>query len=562
MPFRPRAALIALAASLCVLAPTSLAGQEAPPAPRSPLTAEQWRADLRAMMEALPRVHRNVYHTTPKPAFDSAAAALDARIPSLSREEIVMEMAGIVAMVGDGHTNIYPTRDPAIGFHALPVALYLFRDGLYVRAADRAHAELVGARVLAIGGVSAESAYARVRPYVGRDNEMGVRFFAPHLLVMPEVLHALHLAASADSARFELHTAAGRRTVWLRPDRLAEMMPGDTDPSWRHRAGWVDARDAARAPEPLWLSVAPDTVLWWFTRLPGTRTVYAQLNQVRDGPETTLEEWTDGLLAYLDTARIERLVLDLRLDRGGNGEVRMPLVRGLLRNPRINAPGGLMVLIGRSTWSAAQFLVDDLDKYSHAVFVGEPTGSKGNTYGDSRSTRLPNSGITVRASIYYWQEWSPYDERPWLAPSLAAELTFADYRANRDPALQAALAYVAAPPLAHALRDAVAAGDTAGARARLRTFRADPAHAYVDAHPLVDEAALHFYRRHDLAHATWLFALAATEYPQSVRAHSNLSVMYREAGNAGLERAELSRILELEPGNAGAAARLREMARR
>ena len=35
---------------------------------------------------------------------------------------------------------------------------------------------------------------------------------------------------------------------------------------------------------------------------------------------------------------------------------------------------------------------------TEAVFVGEPTAGKPNSYGDSRRITLPNSGVTVRAS--------------------------------------------------------------------------------------------------------------------------------------------------------------------
>jgi len=71
------------------------------------------------------------------------------------------------------------------------------------------------------------------------------------------------------------------------------------------------------------------------------------------------------------------------------------------------------------------------------TFVGEPSGSKGNAFGDSRKIILPNSGITVRASLYYWQDWFPLDTREATMPKIAAPLTFDDYRQNVDPALQA-----------------------------------------------------------------------------------------------------------------------------
>ncbi|HWG32843.1 MAG TPA: S41 family peptidase, partial [Gemmatimonadaceae bacterium] len=395
--------------------------------PTAALTAAQWRADLKFMMENLPKVHKDLYHSTSKATFDSAATALYTQIPQLSRDEIIMGMMRIVALAGDGHTNIYPTRDRAIGFHSLPIAMYFFKDGLYIRAAEIGEARIVGARVLKIGSATAQQAYDRVRPYIGRDNEMDALFFAPQLLAMPEVLHALGLSASADSAQFEVEVGGARRSVWLRAGAQVTPRPGDTDDTWRAGSGWIDARDAATTPTPLWLKQSPDTVLWWFAQIPGQRAGYVQINRVRDGDNATLEQFSDRLMAFIDTAQIDRLVIDLRLNRGGNGELRLPLVRALLRTPKINTRGKLFVLIGRSTFSAAQFLLDDLQEYSMALFVGEPSGSKGNTYGDSRQIKLPNSGITVRASVYYWQDWSPFVTRQWTAPDVAAEMSFADY---------------------------------------------------------------------------------------------------------------------------------------
>lgn len=405
------------------------------------LTPEQWREDLGFLMKEVKLRHKNMYHATSAAAFDSASSALHERIPRLSRHEIIAEMMRIVAMVGDGHTNIYPTRDTIIAFRTLPVALYVFKDGWYVRSAHTSHAALVGARVISIGGVPITEAFERSKPYVGRDNAMGALYWSPYLLVMPEMLHALRLAPSADSARFELEVAGARRFVWLKPHGPVPMTPSDTDISWWPRTGWVDARDRAR-PSPLWLSKRPDTTMWWFTIVPGTRAGYAQINQVRNATGESFKDFTERLLHFTDTARIDKLVIDLRLNRGGNGSLLNPLIRGILRRPHINQRGRLFVITGRSTWSAAQFFVNDLAEFSEAMFVGEPTGSRGNHYGDSRQIKLPNSGVTARASIYYWQDWHPLDTRPWIAVEVAAEPEFEDYAAGRDIVLSAAVSYV------------------------------------------------------------------------------------------------------------------------
>jgi len=155
--------------------------------------AARWREDLRTLAEEMPKHHRNLFHTMTREQFEAAVRSLDERIPSLARHQIIVAMARIVAMVGDGHTNIAPTRDPKIGFRAYPVRLYLFKDGLYIRAAARTLADSVGARVVKIGNASAEAAVVAARAIIGRDNEMDVKFFAPFLLAMPEVLHGLGL---------------------------------------------------------------------------------------------------------------------------------------------------------------------------------------------------------------------------------------------------------------------------------------------------------------------------------------------------------------------------------
>ena len=86
-------------------------------------------------------------------------------------------------------------------------------------------------------------------------------------------------------------------------------------------------------------------------------------------------------------------------------------------------------------------LISEIEKYTNAVFVGEPSASRGNHYGDSYRIVSPNSRVTLRVSSLYWQFWDPRDRRPWIAPSVPTSLTLADYQAGRDPALEAAIHY-------------------------------------------------------------------------------------------------------------------------
>jgi hypothetical protein len=392
-----------------------------------------WRADLRYMAAEMERTHRNLYHSVTREQFARLVDALDSRIPLLARHEVIVALAQLVAAVGDGHTNIYPTRDLVVGFHELPVTLTFFGDDLRIRAAHRIQQSLVGARVVRIGSMNVSDAYSAVKTMIGRDNEQGARYWAQYLLGIPEVLHALKITPTAADVPLTLMTDAGTESVVLHPFGPVRMMAGDTATLFDRRDEWVDARDQAGQPDPAWLRHTDD--LFHFEHV--GRVLYVQINQVLDKPTETLARFAGRLHDEVTATRPAKVAIDLRLNRGGNGTLTAPLIRALIQSQNVDVEGRLFAIIGNATFSAAQMLVDELEKYTKVTFVGEPTGSRGNVYSDSRRITLPNSGLTVRVSVYYWQYWHPADQRTATAPQIPAPMTFEAYRANEDPSMTA-----------------------------------------------------------------------------------------------------------------------------
>ena len=519
--------------------------------------AEKWREDLRYMAREMEARHNNLFHTMTREQFESAVKGLHERIPALARHQIIVEMARIVGMVRDGHTNIAPTRDPKIGFRSLPVKLYLFKDGLFVRAAERGHADLVGARVVKIGDATPDEAIARAREIIGRDNEMDVKFFAPLLLVMPEVLHSLGLSDSTEGARFTFERAGRQQqTLMLKPIGPAEMLPPDTDLSWLPKEGWVDMRDVASAPIPLWLKDPKNK--FWFEYLPGPKVVYVQINEVGNKDNESIADFSKRLFSFVETNPVDKLVLDLRLNRGGNGTLLRPLEIALIKS-KLDQPGKLFVVMGRSTWSAAQFLLDHLEKYTNALFVGEPSGSKGNDYGDSRKVTLPNSGITVRVSVYYWQEWEPWDTRVWTAPHLTAELTSEGYLNNQDPALKAILNYAPRKPLTKILDEALTEGGLDLVVKKFREFMADPVNKFAATEEPLLITGQRLLNEKKYEQALVLFKLDAEENPHSFRAYHAMGFAYLMIGNKEQAQKNLERALEMSPKNYDVAELLKQL---
>lgn len=437
---RPRLPSESSIIPLCLLMgvavlPPSLAAQETTP---DSITTAEWREDLYYLEEELPRRHVNAFHTISPDRFERRLQRLWERVgaPVYDDQRMAIELAAAVNAIGDGHSGIRLFSDTAVGFHAYPIQLRVFPEGIHVIAAPEEQSRLVGARLDSVGDRSAEAALAATGELIARDNDMELLRFGPTLMTMGEVMEVLGVTDDRKSARFVFRKGGRRWSDTLRVDPAPFRLQGhsllDRRPA---EHGWETAQSSADSLS-LWLQ--DPTNPYWVTWLSEKRGLYVQLNQVTDKSNESLAAFTNRVLAMADTLPAERLVLDLRWNRGGNGYLIRPLVRGIVKS-EFDAEGRLYALIGRHTFSAGQMLVNELSRLTHVTYVGEPTAASPNMHGDNTKIVLPNSGLTVRAAYLYWQQRDPRDDRRCTVPHVSAPVTFADYREGRDPALEAAL---------------------------------------------------------------------------------------------------------------------------
>ena len=517
------------------------------------MTPDKWREDLRYLATEMPKVHKNLFHAMTREQFDTAVRRLDERIPSLSRNQILVEFARIVAMVRDGHTFMPLFTDPKADFHAFPVNFYFFEDGLFVQSAKPEYAKAAGAKLIKIGNTRAEDAYKLASELVSRDNEMGVRAFAPRLLSMPEILEGLGIIEGTESARYTLEADGQQFTLEVKAVPVAEIVNHLRTSSGK----WVDARDNAKAPTPLWLKDTHNN--YWFEYLPDSKTIYVQYNAVQNKPDESIAKFFQRVFAYAESNTFDRLVIDLRNNGGGNNSLNWPIIYGLIRSDKVNQRGKLFAIIGRETFSAAQNCVNQLERHTNVTFVGEPTAGNPNHYGDPRRLFLPNSGLAVFVSTLWWQDMDPRDTRPWIAPSVAVKQSFDDYRNNIDPILNAVVTFVPEPPLAETLLEALKANDVARASARYRAFKDDPRHAYVNTEFQINRLGYELLGTNQVDLAIEVFKLNVASYPHSANVYDSLGEAYVKKGNKELAIRNYEKTLELNPGNDGARAALKTL---
>jgi hypothetical protein len=378
------------------------------------LTPDAWRADLRYLAAELPRRHVNAFHTITREQFADEVARLDAAIPRLTNDESVVGLMRSVALVGDGHTHL----DLPPSFPRYPIELHWFRDELRVVAAGAPYHAALGARVIAIGDVPMADLMKRTTELVPRDETEGrTRETAAMQLTSPEVLHGLGIIADRERASFVLENSAGERvTVTLSPAPMGDFS------SWRM---------AGPQTPPLYLRNLNQA--WWTEFLPDSQTVYFSFSGYP--AEAEFRERAAALGMQLDDSRARRLVIDLRRNQGGDFQrFRAFLLPIIEARSAINRAGGLFVVIGPGTFSAAGVNALDLRNHAHAILVGAPAGVRPNHYGDSAEFSLPNSGLRVSYSTQYHQFGDATDSE--ISPDRKIEPTWEDFRAGRDPIME------------------------------------------------------------------------------------------------------------------------------
>jgi tetratricopeptide (TPR) repeat protein len=247
---------------------------------------------------------------------------------------------------------------------------------------------------------------------------------------------------------------------------------------------------------------------------------------------------------------VERLILDVRLNGGGDNHKNKPIVTGVIRTEKINQAGKFFVITGRRTFSACQNLVNELDNYTNCIFVGEPTAENINFYGDTEELTLPKSKIPVYLSFAWWQDKPQWVNDPWTAPHLAVDMSFEDFRSNRDPVLETALTASAdnliLDPMAY-MTGLYQAGKLDELKAEAKKIIVDPTYRYFDFETEFNETGYRLLNRKNLEPATFLFELNTELFPGSANAWDSLGEAHWAAGHTAKAIEFYQKAVQLDP---------------
>ena len=379
-------------------------------APRQDPAQARWRDDLDFLERELPARHLEPFFQLPEAEWHAGFAALRADLPRLTEPQILVRAMQLVARLGDGHTRL--SEPPGGGF---PVGLYWFDDGVHVTAASPAAAWAVGHAVTAIGGRPATEALALAATTAPHDNASQERSEAVAALVRPRTAAGLGLVDADGALVLTVAVDGGARELRVRrADPPA--VPPPVDPATAPLA----RRGAGRR--------------YWSQYLPDRRALFVQYNACAEGTPR-FADFAAAVGQTLATEAVDRLIIDLRANSGGNSEVARPLLDLVARTPGLAAR--TFVLIGRATFSSAVLNALALAD-AGATLVGETAGGAPSHYGEVQVGVLPRTGFPFSYSTKHFVD--PAHPGRELVPAIAVPVRASDYFGGVDAALDAALA--------------------------------------------------------------------------------------------------------------------------
>lgn len=373
--------------------------------------ANNWDQDVHVFASTRESRHIDLFHKVTAEEFDRDVQALRDKTGMLSDADIVLELFRILSKIGDSHT----VMEGGSFLSILPYRVEWVSDGFVITEVAQSKASLLGEKITAINGVDVMRISDSLRTLIPYENESRFRWAAISFFRAAEVFPYFGFGSSADKVSLRL----------------------ESGPELDFLAGSGESRVSLydQVTPPLFLSNLSD--FYWLEEMTGDNLLYIQYNKAAEMGSQSFRAFTDQVISSLESnPALTKVVVDLRLNAGGNSAIAQPLIDALENAINLGrlTRENIYLVIGRRTYSSGFLNAWDLHEAIDPVVVGEPTGGKPNRFGEVRNFRLPNSRLRVWYSTKYFER-SPNNEST-MTPDVLIEASSEDVRQGRDPVME------------------------------------------------------------------------------------------------------------------------------
>lgn len=416
-------------------------------------TISAWRQDIDELVSHILVLHPDPFAKTGELTFMRAVEELKDDLPNLTEEQRVARAMQLVALLGDGHTQLEPDRADFAWWY--PIRIDEFPDGYFVTSAYVSVKDLAGAELLEVAGRPADEAVEAARSLMGADNEFDhkLRLYAFHNAAL---MKGLGLAGENLELRARFRLRDGRtvdRTLVPEKSNSPSFKENDATFEWQFRGEMfgppVGANDqwfsAYRGlPASAFYNIDPSRPAHFIKRhgytshaYPEHDAYYLQFNFIDD---VAFVPFVREEMAKIDQLKPKRVIVDFRYNFGGDASRARAAIHEFIKREDNPPWEELYLLYGRKTFSAAILTIGEFIEHVPFTSIGEPTGAALNHFGDPTIRPLARTGLKLHVSTLIHQK-SDYDDlRKFVPVAVPARFSFADYIAGRDPAVDSILA--------------------------------------------------------------------------------------------------------------------------
>ena len=386
-----------------------------------------WKEEIEGLRRELTARHPDLFFYTDSVSFNRGLEGVAERATGKTVLEVAVMLQQVVARLGDAHTQVnynFLIDNNLI----LPFECYWFQEGLYVSGYRKDYEKMEGKLIVSINNYPIRQVIDSLSTLISGANPSLVRYAVPRMIIWVQLLEYFGFAELPE-VEITLEDQSGNQT-----------------------------REIIRLPSPesAHITVGPDPLpLGWQDRnaffrdqyFPDGNLYYIQYNkcwsreaEVDFGSGAnalfmpSFKEYEKKVLKTIRKQEIEKLVIDLRFNSGGNPLQGTGFVEKLQKSG-IGDRAEIYLIVGRNTFSSAIINAIDVIRAFTPVVVGEDTGGKPNHFGEIKRFVLTTSNLVVSYSTKYFNLLE--DDPQAITPDLHVSQTFAGFLKGTDEAMEA-----------------------------------------------------------------------------------------------------------------------------
>ena len=400
---------------------------------------KSWHQDLNYLRDDYLKIDRS-FNDNKEKRFTSEIDSLINNIDSLTDNQILVGIMHAVALANNTHSQVNYKFLPKAG-----IRVSWFKEGLFITKTSYPKRHHLGKRISKVNNLTIDQIVTEFSAYIP-GNTQNKRNSIPNLIIRPVFWNGINTQYNPNKLIIEMIDSLGQReTDTIRTEPINSTLIN---------LYWIDKPDSIfikyeRSFDslPLYLSSPNKSAIY---KKINDELIYIQLNSSTNRG-MSLSDFSVDLLNYFDSNSFDNIVLDIRLNNGGNYNLTKKIEKAIIKELS-ESNGHLFLITGNQTASAAINLAASLKSNleNRITIVGEPIGDDLLFWAEPKIFELPNSALEIMASTYHHDlrngRFKPFKtnwgnlfcdfESNGLDVDIPVEISINDYIAYKDPVMK------------------------------------------------------------------------------------------------------------------------------